>query len=527
MRRIAIVASFCIGLGFSSSAQKNNWQNMDLKEDSVFGISVEKAYTELLKNRKSKTVIVAVIDSGVDTAHEDLQSVIWNNDKEKADNLTDDDHNGYVNDIHGWNFIGGVKGNVNYDNLEVTRLVRHQKNFFDSLSITVVPMNYRVQYQTYRKALNEFNEQVELAKFNLNRVGTTLKVLDSLEIKLNKNILSTADFNNFRPDGDDEKWVQDAMIKQLQKNPDYNQFKTGYLKPTYLRYKEKLDYQLNLNYDPRSIIGDNYTNSYEHNYGNNDVFGPDAHHGTHVAGIIGAVRNNNIGIQGIADNVKIMSIRVVPNGDERDKDVANGIRYAVDNGAKIINMSFGKPFSYDRKVVDEAIKYAMKNDVLIVHAAGNDRKDLDVPDNSFFPNRRYIDSIGASNSWIEVGASGEKDDSTLKAPFSNYGKTTVDVFAPGVQIYSTTPGSHYESFNGTSMAAPVVSGLAALIREYYPKLSAIEVKDIILRSVVKVNHNVVIKDNIGREHSIPFSEFCITGGIVNAYNALKLAASFK
>jgi len=267
---------------------------------------------------------------------------------------------------------------------------------------------------------------------------------------------------------------------------------------------------LNIAFDSRFLVGDNYENSAEKYYGNNDVFGPFARHGTHVAGIVGAIRNNNLGINGIANDVKIMMVRIVPNGDERDKDVANGIKYAVDNGAKVINMSFGKSYSKDKSAVDEAVKYAMSKDVLLIHAAGNDGKDLDNTGNIFVPNKYYADKNGVADAWITVGASGWKDDMTLIAPFSNYGKTQVDVFAPGMQIYSTTPGSKYETLSGTSMAAPVVTGLAALIREYYPKLTAIQVKNIIMQSVEK---RAILKDK------------CVSGGVVNAYNALKLAAS--
>jgi len=231
-----------------------------------------------------------------------------------------------------------------------------------------------------------------------------------------------------------------------------------------------------------------------------------------------------LGIDGIADNVAIMAVRSTPNGDERDKDVANSIRYAADNGAKVINMSFGKSYSWDKSIVDEAVKYAVSKDVLIIHAAGNDNENLEAANN--FPNPNY-EKGGSAASWITVGASGPVNDETIKASFSNYGKNTVDVFAPGVNINSTVPGSKYEKLNGTSMASPVVAGLAGLIRSYYPKLTAVEVKDIIMKSVVKVEQNVTIKDNDETTKTVPFSDLCVTGGIVNAYNALKLASEYK
>jgi subtilisin family serine protease len=304
---------------------------------------------------------------------------------------------------------------------------------------------------------------------------------------------------------------------------DFADFKEHEINSPLKHFKEQLDYHYNIDYDPRSTIGDNYMDSGERFYGNADVYGPDAEHGSHVAGIIGAFRTNNIGIMGVANDVMIMSVRTVPNGDERDKDVANAIRYAAANGAKVINMSFGKDYSYDKKIVDEAVKFAMSKDVLIIHAAGNDNINTDVKVR--FPNRTYDDNSGEAQAWIQVGASGLKDDETLKASFSNYGKTSVDVFAPGVKIYSTTPKSTYTEHDGTSMASPVVAGLAALIRSYYPKLTAIQVKEIILKSVVKIDHKVVVKDGDSKR-KVAFADLCTTGGIINAYNALKLAETY-
>ena len=292
-------------------------------------------------------------------------------------------------------------------------------------------------------------------------------------------------------------------------------------------YEAEVNYHLNMDYNSRHIVGDNYNDSNERYYGNNDVKGPDALHGTHVAGIIAADRSNQKGIKGVADQAVIMVLRVVPNGDERDKDVANAIFYAVDNGAKIINMSFGKAYVKDKQIVDSAVGYAMKHDVLIIHAAGNEGQDNDSEPN--YPNKNYVDSLGinkgVAENWIEVGATGWKYDETLVADFSNYGKRTVDVFAPGVDIYSTVPGSKYKEEQGTSMAAPVVSGLAALIRSYYPDLTASEVKKIIFDSVVKPTYRVKITQDKTKK-KVWLSDISVTGGIVNAYNALKLANDF-
>lgn len=519
---IAVIISFPIFL-FS---QKPNWQNLDLQKDSVFGISTEKAYLQLLnkKSKKVQPVLVAVIDGGIDTAHEDLKSVIWTNKKEIAGNYKDDDHNGYIDDIHGWNFLGSSRGNVNHENLELVRLIRKMQPLYANQTDSTMVGKDTASYGLYKKMLREYTTAYQKATGILANIRMFDSALSNLITNMGKDNPTLADFRSYKPKNEAEQRMVQLMEGILEKDPDFKQFKSEQIEEGLKYYGAEVDYHLNLSLNARAIVGDDSTNDNEHNYGNADVTGPDADHGTHVAGIIGAVRTNNIGIKGVADHVLLMSVRTVPDGDERDKDVANAIRYAADNGAKVINMSFGKAYSWDKKVVDDAVKYAISKDVLLVHAAGNDGKDLDKESN--YPNHTYADGSGIAQAWIEVGASGWKDDETLAAPFSNYSKTSVDVFAPGESIYSTTPGSKYANHDGTSMASPVVAGLAALIRTYYPKLTALQVKDIIMKSVVKVNHNIIIK--VGEEEkSVPFTDVCISGGIVNAYNALLLAQSYK
>jgi len=500
---------------------KPNWQNLDLKNDGVLGISTERAYTELLKGKKSTKVIVAVIDGGVDVNHEDLKEIIWNNPKEIAGNNTDDDKNGYTDDVHGWNFIGSGKGNVHYDNTELTRLLKKDWMKFAYANPDVLKGEELKAYNDHEKYKNELTKQRDEANRSLQNVAGFKRALEATQRAMGIANPTIKDFIDFTPQTDRDLNVKLTVLKYLYNYKDYKEFKKDMIDDAYTFHNERLNYHLNMDYESRDTVGDNYTNSNERFYGNNDVAGPDADHGSHVAGIIGAVRNNALGIKGVADNVAIMSVRTVPNGDERDKDVANAIRYAADNGAKVINMSFGKPYSWDKKVVDEAVKYAMSKDVLIIHAAGNDNENTE--EKVFYPNRNYEDKSGTADAWIEVGASGFRADKTLKASFSNYGKTTVDVFAPGVAIYSTTPGSTYANHEGTSMAAPVVSGLAALIRSYYPKLTAVQVKDIILRSVLKIDYKVTYK--VGeKEKSIAFKDLCKTGGVINAFSALQMAA---
>lgn len=520
----ALSMLFVAGFGLSSFAQKSNWQNLDLKTDSVFGISTERAYSELLKGKKSTTVLVGVLDGGVDTNHEDLKRVIWVNKKEKAGNGKDDDKNGYIDDIHGWNFLGSAKGSVEHETLELTRVLRRDKARFENVTAANVAPADSAAFNQYLKAKIDFEKQTEEAKNAVANISGLKSVLDAMVKKMGKEKPELADFQNFKPETGLEDRLKNIMVSQL-KNSSFDSFYKSQIVKGLDHYQNQLDYNLNLNFDPRpELVGDNYADSKQRDYGSNDVKGPDASHGTHVSGIIGADRTNSLGIKGVADNVSIMGVRAVPDGDERDKDVANSIRYAVANGAKVLNMSFGKAYSWDKKAVDDAVKYAMSKDVLIVQAAGNDNKNLDIEKS--FPDRRY-EGGGIATSYLVVGASGPEDDKTLKANFSNYGKTTVDVFAPGVQIYSTIPESKYEAFNGTSMAAPAVAGLAALIRSYYPKLTAVQVKEIIMKSVVKVSHNVDVEMVEGEApQSVPFADLCITGGVVNAYDALKLAATY-
>jgi subtilisin family serine protease len=502
---------------------KLNWQNLDLKSDTVFGISTEKAYKDLLQNKKSVKVVVAVIDSGVDINHEDLKGIIYQNTKEKLNDI-DDDKNGYTDDIDGWNFLGGKNGNVEFETLELVRLIRAMQPKYEKISLDSLSKEDEVNYIKYLNMKSSLNSQYGDAMDKLNGIYGFKMVLEGMLKVIGKENPVLSDFETFMPDKEGEAQVKQIVIDVLKDGMPFIEFKKNEIDEAFKYYEEKVKYQFNINYNPRNIVGDNEQDDNQRIYGNKDVIGPDATHGTHVAGIIAALRDNNLGIKGVANHVLILPVRAVPNGDERDKDVANAIRYAADNGAKIINMSFGKGYSQNKKIVDDAVKYAISKDVLLIHAAGNENANLDKGGN--YPTKTYEGNNGFAAAWIEVGASGPLNDSTLKASFSNYGKMMVDVFAPGVQINSTTPLSTYELQDGTSMAAPVVSGLAALIRSYYPNLTALQVKEIILKSVVKVNTmvNVVVDGNVKK---ISFSDLSLTGGIINTYNALKLAEGYK
>jgi subtilisin family serine protease len=492
-----------------------NWQLLDETADHIPGISVERAYRELLTGKSPKqTVLVAIIDNGIDTSHVDLRANLWVNPKEVAGNKKDDDNNGYVDDIHGWNFIGGRDGeDVHFDTFEVTREYARCHN--EPASSGEPP----ITDQSYcHKVDADYNKQKADIERNVQTYRQISDVLQQINPVLAKAVapdsLSVDRVRALRPSTPQMTQMRQMYLDLASEGATPSAIEDG------LKSLEgQLKYALNPAYNSRTIVGDNYTDLSERHYGNADVMGQDAKHGTHVAGIIGAVRGNGVGVDGIAAAVKFMMIRTVPDGDERDKDIANAIRYAVDNGAQVISMSFGKAYSPFKAAVDDAVKYADAHGVLMVHAAGNDGADLGKGRN--FPTPFYL-SGGRPQNWIEVGASSWKGGDKLAAPFSNYGQQQVDVFAPGVDILSTVPGNQYERDSGTSMAAPVVSGLAALILDFYPNLTAGDIKKIIMASVTRTNQTVSRPGSEDKD-SVSFQSLSVTGGIVNAYNALKMA----
>lgn len=519
------------------SAPKD-WFHLDNSTDGYNGVSSKKLYNELLKGKKSKTVIVAVIDSGVDWEHEDLDDVMWVNEDEIPGNGIDDDGNGYIDDIHGWNFIGGPNGNVDADNLELTRLYRKYRSIYGNrTSDEGLSKKEKKEYAKYLHYKEHYDKNRESAQKNLERFETmqkeALSTLNAVQKALGKKKLTLANVKNIEP-GANEKLAtgKEILMEALKEDPSIKSIKqlkeevSSQFKGGINYYSNQFNKYYNVDFDPRAVVADNYGNQSQRIYGNNDYEGPEASHGTHVAGIIAAERNNGVGMDGVANDVRIMTIRCVPDGDERDKDVANSIRYAVDNGASIINMSFGKGFSWNKKIVDDAVKYAAKNDVLLVHAAGNSNQDNDVVDN--FPKDTYekagLFSPKYSKTWMEVGALDHKQGAYAPARFSNYGKNEIDLFSPGVDIYSTVPDNKYAKFNGTSMASPVAAGVAALIRSYYPTLSAVQVKEIMMSTVTPNNEMVYLP---GSEKKVPFSSLSVSGGTVNAYAAMKKAATVK
>ncbi|WP_420571179.1 S8 family peptidase [Kordia sp.] len=480
------------------------WGHKDLITDTIPGMSIDKAYAEIIKGKKGKKVIVAVLDSGIDIDHEDLDDVIWTNSKEIPNNGKDDDNNGYIDDIHGWNFLGDSYN----ETLEKTRILKKGTSHPD--------------YAKAKAEVEKEYEEYNAGKTQLEQISARVKdVSTSIKAHLKKDDFSLEDVNAIQTK--DQTLLQNIGIaKQLLSREEFDTFNDveETLKEEITGASDYLNYHLNTNFDGRTPVGDNPYDITDTNYGNGNVkhtVKTEAH-GTHVAGIIAAERNNGKGANGVANNVAIMAVRMVPNGDEYDKDVALAIRYAVDNGARVINTSFGKYFSPNSDWVRDAIAYAGKNNVLIVNAAGNENENLDLI--AVYPNDQIKTGAEVSDTFLTVGALKNKYGSQMVAEYSNYGQTNVDVFAPGSKIYSTFPENEYKSIGGTSMASPGVAGIAALILSQYPKLTAAQVKKIIMQSGLPINRDVVVDQSSG---AMPFSKASRSGKIANAYNALILA----
>lgn len=491
-----------------SENELKRWSHLDLVKDSIPGMSVDRAYAELLQGKKGVKVIVGIVDSGVDIEHPDLQGMIWTNPKEIPGNGIDDDKNGFIDDVHGWNFLGGAI----HENLEMTRIVKKGDD----------------GSAEYKNALAQYEEKSKKVLEDKQQVDFLIDVHNTIKKELNKTDYKLEDLSKIT--STDPKVARSKMIMtQILTNagPTFNPEAEleDYRESVY----DQFNYNLNKEYDGRKIVGDNPEDIKDNHYGNNVVFGPDkekALHGTHVAGIIAQIRGNDLGGDGVSNNVEILTVRAVPDGDEYDKDIALAIRYAVDNGAKVINGSFGKSFSPHKKWVYDAIKYAAKKDVLIVHAAGNDGYNIDKKENINYPNDSEDNVKEFANNVITIGAINKSYGETVVAPFSNFGKINVDVFAPGEEIYATVPNNKYKYLQGTSMASPNAAGVAALIRSYYPKLKAAQVKQILMDSGVALPSMVILGENPNPDEkpvAVSSAESSRTGKMVNAYNALLMA----
>ncbi|WP_162200398.1 S8 family serine peptidase [Kordia jejudonensis] len=507
-----------------SKEELKTWLHKDYIQDTIAGTSLEKAYTELLQNKKGKEIIVAVLDTKLDIFHEDLKDQIWVNEDEIPNNGIDDDNNGYIDDVNGWDFLSNDKGEfIEYQNYEETRVIRKYDSLFKGRHLEDVATRHKEAFKMYAKVVADYEASLKDLKQILKDAYAWREIFPIAK-KQTQKILKKEKLTYRELDSLEKTKQKDTLINyyagymktQIKNNIDL-EFIKNYIK----RYENRLHIFYNRNYDERKITGDNVKDINDRFYGYHKVYGRvPFEHSIVVSGILGAKKDNGIGIQGISNNIKIMPVVMVASGDEHDKDVALAIRYAVDNGASVINMSWGKNFSTEETWVHDAIKYAEKHDVLLVTAAGNEGRSID--EDKYYLND-YLEEEEIVNNFMVIGANNYKITERLVASFSNYGKKHVDIFAPGIYIYTTDTNNKYKFSRGTSLASPIVSGIAALIRSYYPNLSASEVKMILMESGTSFDLKVRVLDKNDKKIYVPFSELSKSGKVVNAYNALVLA----
>ncbi|WP_447952106.1 S8 family serine peptidase [Chryseobacterium koreense] len=542
MKKILIAACFMTGFAtFAQTAKANvdpmkdqdlmNWYHKDFSATNVYGVNTQNAYKYLeSKGLKPRTVVVGVLDSGVQVDHPGLVNNMWKNPNEIPNNGKDDDGNGYVDDIYGWNFIGGKNGDVDVDNMEVTRVVKKYQPIFEGADSSTNKANQAKmpeEFAMYMKSKEIFTKKSIEGKQGFETYSMIQKMIPSMVAMLDGKNLTPEVVAAIKP-ATQEQAMAASVLGQIAQDPaikgkspvEVQKFLEDQMKEALDYYGPQATKQYNLDYDPRAaIVGDNYDDYSEKFYGNNHYEGPDAKHGTHVSGIIAGYPQGKEIQYGVAYKVaKIMTVRAVPDGDERDKDVANAIRYAVDNGAKILNMSFGKPVSPGKTYVWDAFKYAQDKGVLLVKAAGNENEDIS-EDLAYPTNYKDVkDAKPFINNMIVVGAS-TNDNEFLRASFSNYNQKMVNVFAPGDKIYSTVPHNKYEYLQGTSMASPVVAGGAAVLLAYMPNLKPEQIIEAFVKTANKSSVNAMIKSNTNNRFDL-ISE---SGGVIDLRKAAEYA----
>lgn len=550
MRRILIAASFLSVFTFTNAQEKNDvqqenekktWYHQNFDKTQVYGVNTQGAYEFFeSKGLKPTTVVVGVLDSGVEVDHPGLIGNMWSNPNEVPNNGKDDDGNGYIDDVHGWNFIGGPNGDVNVDNLEVTRMVAKYKDVFEGPNSEInkanqakMPEEFKM-YMRSKKIYDTKGNRVQQMVKSLNMIKEIIPTMVTL---LNGQNFTKEALDKLKPSTQQEMIALQIMGDVVndpeivgKSSEEFNAYMNKAIEEEFKRNESQIK-QYDLTFDPRAeIVGDNYDDYSEKVYGNNNYEGPDALHGTHVAGIIAGLPHDNEVQYGVASKVaKIMTVRTVPDGDERDKDIANAIRYAVDNGAKILNMSFGKPVSPGKEEVWKAFKYAQDKGVLLVKAAGNDNEDIS--EHIHYPTN-YVDVMDAKpivDNVLTVGASTRYSD-RLRAGFSNYDEKLVDVFAPGAEIYSPIPDAKYMYLQGTSMASPVVAGAAAILKAYMPNLTPAQ----IIEALVNTSNKSTVNANLKEDANADFSVLSRAGGVIDvkkaaeyAYNKFPMKKTYK
>ncbi|MCL9805031.1 S8 family serine peptidase [Flavobacterium amniphilum] len=519
-----------------TSEKPKFWHHEDYGSTNIPGISLDKAINSVKHLSPKKQIIVAVIDTQIDALHEDLNTNIWTNKKEIPNNGIDDDKNGFTDDIHGWNFLGNKAGGYTvWANFEYIRILRDYEPIFKNKSKEEISVEDKFKYEQYLKAIENdkkfskyFNSYIKSLKYDISlyqktkdtlrhffpKENYTYKQLDSLYRKYKINDKTYKE----RRDSNDQDLG--ALLDSYMTSIDVGLNSYAELTDALKQKDSTLNKSCSLSFNERKNIDSETSNR---GYGNNktqvEIKGIPtfSNHSTEVSSIIAAKRENNLGIKGFSDNIKIMPLTVCASGDEHDHDIALAVKYAVDNGAKVINMSFGKDLSMYPELIKEALQYAEKHNVLVIHAAGNNGMNID--ESTFFPNDFYKKEV--CNNFINVGSINKNHGEKMVSSFSNYGKVNVDLFAPGEDIYTAIPDNQYSFDSGTSLAAPMVSGAAALIWLYYPKLTVQQMKYIILESGTSYDLDVIVPGT--KDKKVKFSELSKTGKVLNVYNAMEMA----
>ncbi|MDC1161922.1 S8 family serine peptidase [Tenacibaculum sp.] len=499
-----------------------NWQLKDIFLDKTPGISMQRAYDSIMKFKKGETVIVAVLDSEIDIKNKSLEKFIWRNSKEIPGNNIDDDDNGYIDDVNGWNFLGNKNGtNTNFTSYSYTRVVKKYDSIFKGKNIEEIEKKDSLSFLSYTKAKKTYEDQLAYANEDINYINMVSKGKTEAEEKIAE-YLKQEEYSIESLDSLKVKYPLDTGLhKMINRKSNFIRYgySHNYIKVYKLKALERLDKLLNIEFNERRVVGDNPEDISDKDYGNNLVNGNVNlfTHGTEVSSAIIGLKSNNI---------KIMPVVISPFGDENDKDIALAIRYAVDNGARVINMSFGKSFSIHREWVSQAFKYAEKNNVILITAAGNSSENLNLVGTKY-PNDMLEDGTELSDNFLSVGAVSNSLNEGLLSYFSDYGDNYVDVFAPGDDIFTGLPNNKYNFNGGTSLSSAITSGVAALIYSYYPTLNASQVKHVIMDSGLEYNLKVKTPTENDKNNMTLFNQLSKSGKVVNVYNALIMADSIS
>ncbi|MBG7630454.1 MAG: S8 family serine peptidase [Bacteroidetes bacterium] len=507
---------------FSQTKKFDHWHLKDYESDGVPGISLDKLYDELIKNQKGKQIIVAIIDTEIDINHEDLKDFIWINNDEQPNNGVDDDNNGYVDDVNGWNFIGNKNGgNLICSNFSYTRKLKELIPIFKGKTKEEVG-NDTLNFKIYQRALmdhqnmkRQLKEDYEYVEFLNTGFPRSKKLLDSI-FRGSTYTINQLDslYTIFKKQDSIKAADIYFMIDFL--NFDMHGYADN------LAYESNLieKYSNNISFDDRAIIGDNVNDIEDRDYGSPFITNSlkEFTHGSIVSGVLAAHRTNNKGVRGITNTVKLMPLCIQAKfGAETDKDLALSIKYAVENGAQVINISANRTYELHNEWVQQALLYAEEQNVLVVKGAGNSETDIDKI--ITYPNKNTKDHV--LNNFIVVGATGMELNSNFKPVWANYGRKTVDFYAPGESILTTTPFDSYKVDSGSSLSTAITSGVAALLLSYYPDLKVSEIRQILMESATR--YDLDIELDYDSNTTVPFSKLSNSGGVLNAFNAFVLA----